>query len=132
MTVTVKPYKIDAPQEILDDLYERLSRTRWPDEVPGTGWSRGTDLSYMKELIRYWLEDYDWRKQEAQLNKYNHFKANVDGMGIHFLHEKGKGPDPMPLFLMHGYPWSFILLLKFFRCSPILKNTVVIPKTLSP
>ncbi len=110
--VKVEPFKIDVPQQVLDDLRERLKRTRWPDEIPGTGWSRGVDLAYMKELVAYWLDEYDWRKEEARLNRYEHFKADVDGAAIHFLKENGKGADPMPLFMMHGYPWSFNLLLK--------------------
>ena len=107
--VTVSPYKIDVPQEVIDDLWERLHRTRWPDEVAGTGWSRGCDLSYMKELVKYWIDEYDWRNQEVALNQHNHYQGNVDGLNIHFLHEKGKGPNPMPLFMMHGYPRDMII-----------------------
>jgi microsomal epoxide hydrolase len=110
--VTVKPYKIDVSQETLDDLQERLRRTRWPGEIPGTGWDRGVDLSYMKELVEYWLEEYDWRKEEEKLNSFANYRADVDGLGIHFIREEGKGPNPMPLFMMHGYPWSFSMLLK--------------------
>ena len=107
--VTVSPYKIDVPQEVIDDLWERLHRTRWPDEVAGTGWRRGCDLSYMKELVKYWIDEYDWRNQETALNQHNHYQGNVDGLNIHFLHEKGKGPNPMPLFMMHGYPRDMII-----------------------
>ena len=110
--VTITPYALDVPQEVLDDLQDRLRRTRWPGEMPGTGWARGADLSYMKDLIAYWLDVYDWRREEARLNAFAHFKADVDGLGIHFIREEGKGPDPMPLFMMHGYPWSFTMLLK--------------------
>jgi pimeloyl-ACP methyl ester carboxylesterase len=110
--VTIEPYAIDVPQEVLDDIRERLRRTRWPNEIPGSGWARGTDLSFMKNLVAYWLDEYDWRKEEARLNAFDHFKADVDGLGIHFIREEGKGPDPMPLFMMHGYPWSFTMLLK--------------------
>ena len=73
----------------------------------------------MKDLIDYWLHEYDWREQEAKLNRYQHFKTEVDGLGIHFIHEEGKGPNPIPLFMMHGYPWSFILLL---RILPMLTD----------
>ena len=69
-------------------------------------------MSYMKELVEYWLDGYDWRSEEAQLNEFSHFRADIDGLGIHFIREEGKGPDPMPLFMMHGYPWSFTMLLK--------------------
>ena len=111
-SIDIKAHTIDVAQNVLDDLRERLIRTRWPDEVPNTGWSRGVDMAYMKELTAYWLDEYDWRAQEAQLNALNHYTADIDGLGIHFIREEGKGPDPMPLFLMHGYPWSFVVLLK--------------------
>lgn len=117
--VKIEPYEIHVPQEVLDDLQERLHRTRWPNEIPGTGWTRGTDLSFMKGLVQYWLDEYDWRKEEAKLNEFAHFKADVDGLGIHFIRKEGKGPDPMPLLMMHGYPWSFTMLLKII---PILTD----------
>ena len=97
-SVAVRPHAINVPQQVLDDLRERLARTRWPDEVPSTGWSPGVDIAYMQELVEYWLEEYDWRKQEAKLNELNHFKADIDGLDIHFIHEEGKGPDPMRSF----------------------------------
>ena len=112
MPVPVEPLSINISQEILDDLHDRLRRTRWPGEVPGSGWNRGVDLNYMKELVEYWLDEYDWREQEARLNELPHFRADIDGLGVHFIHVKGNGPDPLPLFMMHGYPWSFVLLLK--------------------
>ena len=116
---TIKPLKIHVPQDVLDDLRERLARTRWPEAVPEGGWSRGVDLGYMKDLVAYWLDKYDWREQEARLNRLNHFKADVDGLGIHFIREEGKGPNPMPLFMMHGYPWSFVMML---RILPLLTD----------
>ncbi|MBV9231016.1 MAG: epoxide hydrolase [Chloroflexi bacterium] len=103
----VKPFTIDISQTVLDDLRERLARTRWPDEAEGTGWSYGTNLGYMKDLANYWQHQYDWRKHEAELNKFAQFKAEVDGVGIHFIHERGKGPNPIPLLLVHGWPDSF-------------------------
>ena len=95
--VKIDTLTFDIPQAVLDDLEERLLRTRWPNEIPGTGWSRGADLTYMKELVAYWLDEYDWRKEEAILNRFQHFKANVDDLGIHFLRQEGAGPNPMPL-----------------------------------
>ncbi|MCI0649477.1 MAG: epoxide hydrolase N-terminal domain-containing protein, partial [Chloroflexi bacterium] len=95
----VQPFKINVPQNVLDDLQKRLKRTRWTDEVEGTGWDYGTNLSYMKELVAYWQHQYDWRKQEAALNKVAQFKAEVDDKEIHFIHERGKGPNPTPLIL---------------------------------
>jgi microsomal epoxide hydrolase len=110
--VAIKPYTINVPQDVLEDLQARLERARWPGEIPGTGWDRGADMSYMKDLVEYWLEEYSWRDQEALLNRSANYKADVDGVGIHFVHEEGKGPNPIPLLMMHGYPWSFTMLLK--------------------
>jgi pimeloyl-ACP methyl ester carboxylesterase len=110
--MSIQPFKIAIPQAILDDLRERLARTRWPDEVEGAGWEYGTNLSYMKDLADHWQHEYDWRKHEAELNTFAHFKAEVDGLGIHFIHERGKGPRPMPIILTHGWPGSFCEMLK--------------------
>ncbi len=117
--VEISPFNIDVPQETLTDLQGRLQRTRWPEEVPGTGWTRGADLAYMKDFVTYWIEQYDWREQESRLNELPHFKATIDGLSLHYIHVRGKGPNPMPLFMMHGYPWSFLLLL---RILPMLTD----------
>ena len=136
MSIAIQPYSLNVPQDVLDDLRERLERTRLPGSVSGTGWSRGVDFDYMEDLIDYWIHEYDWREQEARLNRYRHLKADVDGLGIHFIHEEGKGPNPMPLFMMHGYPWSLILLLRIlpmltdpasYGGDPADAFTVVIP-----
>src|SRR6266404_790604 len=92
----VKPFTINIPQSVLDDLQERLSRTRWPDEGESAGWTLGTRMGYMRDLINHWQHNYDWRKQEAALNQFHHFKAYIDGVGVHFIHERGKGPNPTP------------------------------------
>jgi pimeloyl-ACP methyl ester carboxylesterase len=105
--MTIQPFTIAVPQATLDDLRERLARTRWTDEVEGSGWAYGISLEYMKKLVDHWQQSYDWRKHEAALNTFAHFKANVDGVGIHFIHERGKGPNPTPLLLIHGFPDSF-------------------------
>ena len=110
--MSIQPFKIAIPQATLDNLRERLSCTRWPDEVEGAGWDYGTNLEYMKDLADYWQHEYDWRKHEAELNTFAHFKAEVDGLGIHFIHERGKGPRPMPIILTHGWPGSFYEMLK--------------------
>jgi epoxide hydrolase len=102
-----QPFQINIPQAVLDDLGERLSRTRWTDEVEGSGWDYGINLGYLKEVADYWQHQYDWRKHEAALNKFKHFKTEVDGVGIHFIHERGKGLNPTPLLLVHGFPDSF-------------------------
>ncbi len=108
----IKQMKIHVPQEVLDDIRERVSRTRWPHEIPNSKWDYGTNLGYMKELVDYWLNEYDWYAEERRLNQFPHFKASVGGLGIHFIRVEGKGPDPMPLVLMHGYPWSVATLYK--------------------
>ena len=105
--MSIQPFKIDVPQTTLDDLHNRLAYTRWPDEVEGSGWTYGISLSYMKDVVDYWQHEYDWRKQEATLNRFHQFKADIDGVGIHFIHERGKGPNPTPILLIHGFPDSF-------------------------
>ena len=105
--MSIQPFTINIPQATLEDLRERLARTRWPDEVEGAGWDYGTNLDYLKSLVDYWQHAFDWRAQEAKLNQFAQFRADLDGLGIHFVHERGKGPDPTPLLLLHGWPDSF-------------------------
>lgn len=113
----ITPFIIDVEQAILDDLQARLARTRWPDEVDGAGWEYGTNLGYMKELVHYWHTAYDWRAQEAQLNQFAHFRAELDGTGIHYIHERSKEPNALPLMLLHGWPDSFH---RFYKIIPML------------
>jgi microsomal epoxide hydrolase len=105
--MNVDSFRIDTPRPVLDDLRERLADTRFPDEVEGTGWDYGTNLDYIKGLIDYWQHTYDWRAREAELNMHRHYRADIDGLGIHFIHGRGKGPDPLPIILTHGWPDSF-------------------------
>src|ERR1043166_2539549 len=92
----VEPFHINVADEVLADLHDRLWRTRWPDEIPDSGWTYGTNLEYLRELVTYWLEDYDWRAHEAALNRLPHFRAEVDGYGLHFIHARGRGPSGAP------------------------------------
>ena len=115
----IRPFEIHVSDEVLDDLNRRISATRWPDELPGTGWDYGSNLSYIKELAEYWRSDFDWRAQERLINSFQHFKADVDGLGIHFIHERGKGPDPMPLVITHGWPGSFF---EMYKIIPLLTD----------
>lgn len=101
------PFVVDVPQAILDDLKQRLRRTRFPDDFGNDDWRYGTNRAYMEEVVRYWLTEYDWRGQERQVNSYANFKVELDGVPIHFLHERGKGPRPVPLLLTHGWPETF-------------------------
>ena len=112
-------YQIEVPQDMLDDLQGRLANTRWTDEVEGAGWDYGTNLAYLKEFVGYWQNGFDWREQEAKLNEFAHFKTEIDGLGIHFVHERGKGPDPTPLLLLHGWPDSFY---RFHKIIPMLTD----------
>jgi pimeloyl-ACP methyl ester carboxylesterase len=108
----IQPFRIQVPEDTLQDLKDRLARTRWPGEIPNSGWDYGSNLGYIKELAGYWQSQYDWRFQEEALNSFAHFKADVDGMGIHFIHERGKGPNPMPLIVTHGWPSTFYEITK--------------------
>lgn len=117
--MAVQPFTITIPQATLDDLNERLARTRWPDEVEGAGWDYGTNLAYLKELVQYWQDRFDWRAQEAQLNQFSQFRADIDGFGLHFIHERGKGPNPLPLMLLHGWPDSFY---RMYKIIPMLTD----------
>jgi len=105
--MTIHPFAIAVPQADLDDLRGRLARTRWIDAAQDDGWSYGVELGYMRELVDHWQQRYDWRSHEAALNRFAQFKAVVDGVGIHFIHERGKGANPTPLLLLHGFPDSF-------------------------
>ncbi|MEP7190576.1 MAG: epoxide hydrolase, partial [Roseiflexaceae bacterium] len=102
----IQPFTIDIPQAALDDLRDRLARTRWPDELPGVGWSYGVSLAYLKELAEYWRTTYDWRAWEARLNALPQFTTEIDGENIHFLHVRSPEPDALPLILTHGWPGS--------------------------
>ena len=108
----VQPFKIDVADSVLDDLRQRLAQTRWPDEIPSSGWDYGSNLDYLKELVEYWRTGFDWRAQERMLNSFSQFKSKVDGLNIHFVHEKGKGPNPMPLVITHGWPSTFFEMSK--------------------
>ena len=102
----IQPFKVHVPDEVLEDLQQRLASTRWPDEITGSGWDYGSNLSYIKELVEYWRTGYDWRAQETFLNSFSQYKADVEGHSVHFIHERGKGPNPLPIVITHGWPKS--------------------------
>ena len=105
-----EPFRLDVPQETLDDLRARLERTRWPDEIPGSEWRYGSNLAYVQRLVERWRDGFDWRAQEAELNAFAQYRVPLGGIDLHFVHEPGVGPDPMPLLLVHGWPgsvWEF-------------------------
>jgi pimeloyl-ACP methyl ester carboxylesterase len=105
---TIQPFRIAIPQSDLDDLRDRLARTRWPSELPGVGWSRGVPLDYLKELAEYWRTAYDWRVHEARLNAFPQFTTTIDGQTIHFLHVRSPEPGALPLIITHGWPGSIV------------------------
>lgn len=115
----IHPFTIKIEDHILEDLKRRLAATRWPDELPNQDWKYGTNLRYLKELVAYWQSEFDWRKQEQQLNAFHHFKTKIEGLSIHFIHERGKGPNPLPLIITHGWPGSFDEMTKLI---PMLTN----------
>ena len=108
----ITPFSIEIPQSELDQLKTRLKNTRWPDEIKGSQWNYGTNLSYVKELTDYWLNTFDWRIVEKEINSYPNFIADIDGYKIHFMHVKGKGEKSIPLIISHGWPGSFLELMK--------------------
>ncbi len=114
-----KPFTIEVPAEVLDDLRSRLARTRWPPPLPYPGWVAGADIGYLKELLAYWRDSFDWRLQERRLNSFAQFTADVGGQRVHFVHERGRGPGPFPLVLTHGWPGTFAELLKL---APLLTD----------
>ncbi len=110
--MTATPFQIEVPDAALTDLRERLARTRWPTEIEGGGWNYGTNRAYLQELCAYWADGFDWRRQEAALNRHDHFLREVDGFRLHYIHAAGQGPDPLPLVLTHGWPSTFYELDK--------------------
>ena len=108
MSSQIVPFKISASDEQLDDLKRRLRATRWPERECVDDWSQGLPLAYAKEVCAYWLDKYDWRAREAQLNRFAQFKTEIDGLGIHFLHVRSPHADALPLVITHGWPGSFV------------------------
>jgi epoxide hydrolase len=109
--IEILPFRIEVPQADLDDLRDRLARTRWPDELPGVGWAYGVPLEYLKELAAYWRTTYDWREHEARLNDHPQFTTTIDGANVHFLHVQSPEPEAVPLIITHGWPGSVVEFL---------------------
>ena len=117
----VEPFDIRTPDGTLTDLRERLTRTRWAPRLGDGGWDYGFSIDYLRELTQYWLAAFDWRAQERAMNRFAHFRGQVDGKNVHFIHERGRGPNPLPLILTHGFPDSF---LRFSKIIPMLTDPV--------
>jgi hypothetical protein len=105
-TPGIRPFRAEIPQAELDDLQARLDRVRWPDELPGVGWDYGVPMAYVRELVEHWRTRYDWRAQEARLNRYPQFTTMIDGQQVHFLHVRSPEPAALPLICTHGWPMS--------------------------
>lgn len=117
--MAVERFQIHVSDEILDDLKSRLDHIRWPEPFGDLGWERGTELNELQALVSYWRDRYDWRRQEAELNRFSQYTSHIDGVDVHFVHERGKGPDPMPILLTHGWPDSY---LRYRKIIPYLTD----------
>jgi microsomal epoxide hydrolase len=111
-SATIRPFRIQASDEAVRDLKERLARTRFPEQIPGTGWDYGTELEYLRELVTYWRDRFDWRAAERRLNAFDQFTTTIDGLEIHFIHQRSPNPKAMPLALTHGWPGSIFEFTK--------------------
>ena len=108
----IDPFAIEISDATLTDLHARLARTRWPDEIADAGWDYGVNRAYLQEVVTHWRDHYDWRREERALNQLHHFRAQIGALRIHFVHQRGRGDRPMPLVITHGWPGSFVELLK--------------------
>jgi pimeloyl-ACP methyl ester carboxylesterase len=108
MNDTVRPFTIDVPEAVLDDLRRRLHHTRWPDRETVDDWSQGAPLAYVREVAEYWADGYDWRARERALNRFDQFVTEIDGLDIHFVHQRSPHPDAVPLLITHGWPGSIV------------------------
>jgi pimeloyl-ACP methyl ester carboxylesterase len=113
--MTVERFAIDVPDEILEDLQHRLAHVRWPMDNENDDWRYGVNREYLEEVIAYWRTTYDWRAVEQRMNSFANFKTTIDDVPIHFIHEPGVGPAPIPLIMSHGWPWSFWDFEKMIR-----------------
>ncbi|BBM67411.1 multidrug MFS transporter [Vibrio alfacsensis] len=104
----IVPFEINIPEEDIADLKRRLEQTRFTDEIDNAGWDYGTNLGYLKQLVQYWLTDFDWRTEEKALNEFDQYKTNIDGLDLHFVHQKSNYKNAKTLVLIHGWPGSFV------------------------
>ena len=108
----IRPFTIRVPDPVLADLKARLRHPRYPDALQGDGWTYGTDIGYLKQLVAYWRDRFDWRAQERALNRFEQFTTTIDGLTIHFIHRRSKQPSAFPLLITHGWPGSFVEFTK--------------------
>ena len=106
--VAIEPFTIAVDEAALSDLRDRIRRTRWPDHVAGSDWTYGTDPEFLRSLLATWADEFDWRERARELNRLSHYRARIDGLRVHFVHQRGNGRDPLPIVLTHGFPSSFV------------------------
>lgn len=117
--MALEQFSLPFSQPPVEDLRKRLRRTRWPDKIPGADWEYGFDLGFLQDICEYWTSQFDWASQVERLSKLPHYRYTSDGIGIHFIRARGKGPTPIPLILTHGWPGSFLEML---RILPLLTD----------
>ena len=115
----MRSFRVDVGEDVLADLHERIVSTRWPTDAPGTPWTQGTDLEYLRGFLAYWAGEFDWLEQQRRLNTLSHFEADIDGVRIHFVHQPAVGGSGVPLLLMHGWPSCF---LEYEAAIPLLTD----------
>jgi len=126
----IERFKVNIPEPAIQDLKSRLEQTRWPDEILNSDWNYGAKLSYMKELTAYWLNEFDWRKTEDEINSFPNYIAELDGTKIHFIHIRSNKKNPVPLIITHGWPGSFLEMMKlipFLTSHPEISFDIIIP-----
>jgi pimeloyl-ACP methyl ester carboxylesterase len=111
----VEPFKLEISKSFIKEIIEKVKRYQWHEMPDDGGWQYGTNLDYMKEISNYWINDFDWQKHEAEINRFSNFKSKVDDIEIHFIQERGSGSNPTPLLLMHGWPGSIIEFLHIIK-----------------
>ena len=117
----IEPFKVAVAEQVLSDLKTRIRNTRWPDSAPGAPWSQGTDLEWLRNLMDYWAEQFDWRAQEQRLGALEQFRIEIDGIRIHYVHARARGGRGIPLILTHGWPSAFV---EYLPLVPLLTDPV--------
>ncbi len=116
---SIEPFSIEIDDAVLADLKQRILNTRWPDRSPANPWQQGTDLDWLRELLRYWATSFQWRDQQIKLNAFAHWRTEIDGVRIHFVHERARNGGGIPLILTHGWPSAFI---EYLPLVPLLTD----------